>query len=131
MLTNIPKGRYAISEIVLDGHITTTYYPTYWNQGWSRYDSAELPTSGPPGDIRSWIELDTNGIGNFEYLILSPTLGGDYSDCRGNYYESLEGIRASSELNNYKYYRHPVPRYFLNKFPDSEWAPYLRQLFRK
>lgn len=132
MLANIPKGRYGIVAIELEGRNITSYYPTHWNQEWSRDQSSEPSVYGRPEDIHSSVEFDTNGIGNFKYIILAPLPGGSpFLDYRGSYYESLEGIRAYSGLNNYKYYRHPVPQYFLDKYPDSEWAPYLRQLLRK
>ena len=126
-LVNMPAGRYAIIKVRLNGLEPIVFYYSTEEKGWnySSYDEPEIQSQPTKHEV--WPEFNGDVVYNFGYLVLvsGPRAG---PDCRGTYYESLEELSAFSRLKYYKYYRSPVPQYFIDKYPDSEWTRYLRRL---
>jgi hypothetical protein len=142
----VPPGEYWIGSVLTEPSrkwAISYYYSNYEYQrsrggiirwpmaadtefSWGRH-SAEKPDSTFPVDVGRATDLG--------YLVLStaimhvagwtPGLDRDYAIPA--YLKTLEGHRS---FQNEFYYHQTVPAYFVARFPDSEWAPALKQSLR-
>lgn len=129
-LVNMPVGRYTICGVRLDGR-SIFFYPSSNDSIWRQVFEEDFPFSCKP---EPWPELEEGGIYNFGYLVLAPVLPPkDRWDIRVRaiHCESLidpPPLVGLEPYQLYKHYRSPVPQYFIEKYPDNEWTPYLRRL---
>ena len=127
-LANMPAGRYTISGVRQDGReasIVFTYHRT--SETWSRNThDFYFPWSMKP---KTWPVMEEGGIYNFGYLILTYEVRRTTPAhiVKAYNYQSLEG---QSFLSGTEYCRPLLPQHFIERYPDSEWTPYLRRLLK-
>ena len=136
ILPNMPAGEYAISDVWQDSHPSIWFrsFPKDTLKPWDLIstDRMTIPMSSRPDQ---WPEIHAGGIINFGYVIFTidlsiPSQELDDQDKRIKIFKRsfLEG---DSFVSGRVYNRPSMPAYLLDKYPESEWAPYLRQLLEK
>lgn len=73
-----------------------------------------------PWHPHQWPKIQAGGIINFGYLILSIERGFEVNERFSLVNESF--------LSGRVYNRPQIPVYLLDKYPESEWAPFLKKL---
>ena len=130
-LVNMPAGRYTICGVRLDGQRSVFFYPFSGDSIWVEQYEEIFPFSCKS---ETWPELEEGGIYNFGYLVLAPVF-----PPKDRWDDRVRAIHCETLIDPppfvglepyqlYKHYRSPVPQYFIEYYPDSEWTRYLRRL---
>jgi hypothetical protein len=126
LLPNLPKGRYAVRGV----RAGTPEEPfLLWNDmteadnPWLRRDADRLPSL--KRGIWPWDPRE--GVFDLGYLVFQvrPREGAEGWQVT---FQNHPALSDATFLSGHTYTRPPLPRYFLEKYPESEWAPVLRRL---
>ena len=137
---NLPSGKYVISQVKnleLEEREGVREY-SVGSQNEAHYYINSLNT-----DLLEFSVQSTTNIIDMSYIIICGSfdwLESPSYSLETHYRYQLDGEVFKESWRNidgdlittyHRYTRPPVAEYFLKKYPDSEWAPYLRQLIDK
>ena len=133
VLPNMPAGEYAISDVWQDSRprIWFRSVPKDTLKPWQliSVDRMTIPMTFRPDQ---WTEIHAGGIINFGYMIFTidlsiPSQEVDDPDKLIKIFKR-SFLEWESFISGRVYNRPSIPAYLLDKHPNSEWAPYLRQI---
>ena len=137
ILPNMPAGRYAISDVwqeKMPDDIWLASDPGDLDTPWHYISFNYYPPLPGLSIPQQWPEIHEGGIINFKYLIITidesmplQVMDSQFDRIRAYERSSLVG---DSFLSGRVYNRPSIPAYLLDKYPESEWAPYLRRLLK-
>lgn len=147
-LANMPMGKYSLAGVYAAGLNLMLWYDPLEAKGlggmfspaqmsaregdepWVRIHTTSNIRANRvyfphPRKPTSWLEPHANSIYNFGYLVLTNERRRHASVwwiVHSHHYDSLNG---ETFILDKEYYLPPVPEYFMDKHPDSEWVPFL------
>ena len=138
ILPNMPAGRYAISDVwqeKMPDDIWLASDPGDLDTPWHYISFNHYPPLPGLSIPQQWPEIHEGGIINFRYLIITidESMPLEVMDSQ---YDRIKAYERSSLvwdsfLSGRVYNRPPIPAYLLDKYPESDWAPYLQRLVDK
>jgi len=138
---NLPSGKYVISQVknleLREREGVREYFPG------TSSDEADYYASCFNKDLLEFSVQPTTNIIDMSYIVICGNF--DYQvtpsfSLETHYRYQLDGEVFKEEWRNpdgdlittyHRYTRPPVTEYFFKKYPNSEWAPYLKRLVEK
>jgi len=151
-LANLPGGRYSLAGVHIDklgllwydppegAHYSDIFDPALMgnregDEPWVKVyteasESANRVFFPRPRKPKSWLEPLESSIYNLGYLVLTNERRKHASAwwiVHSYHYDSLNGEKF---ILGKEYYLPPIPEYFIEKYPNSDWAPLLQRLLK-
>ncbi len=126
LLPNLSKGRYAVRGVRVDkpeGPFLLWNDMIEGDDPWKRREASPLPSL----ERGVWPWEPKEGVFDFGYLLFQVDPGEGGAGWQVTF-QNPSRLSDATPLSGRTYNRPPLPVYFLEKYPESGWAPVLRHL---